>query len=200
VIRLLIAAPSAVVRAGLESLVVSSLAAEMVGSYPDLSAVESLRPDVVLSALPVDDISPAADGHGPAYVVLADSPQPVWTRDAVRSGVRAVLPSSASAAEIVAAIEAAANGLAVVDPRDLEGLLAAGAPQLASHEAPVLTARELEVFRMMAEGAANKTIAWKLSISEHTVKFHVAAILSKLGASSRTEAVTIGVRKGMIFL
>ncbi len=199
-IRLLIAAPSAVVRAGLEALVVSSLAAEMVGSYPDLSSVESLRPNVVLSALPIDDISAAADGHGPAYVVLADSAQPVWTREAVRSGVRAVLPSSASAAEIVAAIEAAAHGLAVIDPRDLEGLLAAGAPQLTSHEARVLTARELEVFRMMAEGAANKAIAWKLNISEHTVKFHVAAILSKLGASSRTEAVTIGVRKGMIFL
>jgi NarL family two-component system response regulator YdfI len=199
-IRLLIAAPSAVVRAGLEALVVSSLDAELLGSFPDLSAVESLRPDVVLSALPMDEISPAADGHGPAFVVLADVAQPVWTREAVRLGVRAVLPTSASAAEILAAIEAAATGLAVLDPRDLEGLLSTTSPQLASHEAPSLTARELEVFRMMAEGSANKTIAWKLKISEHTVKFHVAAILSKLNASSRTEAVAVGVRKGMIFL
>jgi NarL family two-component system response regulator YdfI len=199
-IRLLIAAPSAVVRAGLEALVVSSLDAELLGSYPDLSAVESLRPDVVLSAVPMDEISPAADGHGPAFVVLADVAQPVWTREAVRLGVRAVLPTSASAAEILAAIEAAATGLAVLDPRDLEGLLSTSSPQLASHEAPSLTARELEVFRMMAEGSANKTIAWKLKISEHTVKFHVAAILSKLNASSRTEAVALGVRKGMIFL
>jgi DNA-binding NarL/FixJ family response regulator len=53
---------------------------------------------------------------------------------------------------------------------------------------------------MMAEGAANKIIAWKLGISEHTVKFHVASILTKLGASSRTEAVTIGIRKGLILL
>jgi NarL family two-component system response regulator YdfI len=199
-IRLLIAAPSAVVRAGLEALVVSSLDAELLGSYPDLSAVESLRPDVVLSAVPMDEISPSADGHGPAFVVLADVAQPVWTREAVRLGVRAVLPTSASAAEILAAIEAAASGFAVLDPRDLEGLLSASSPQLASHEAPSLTARELEVFRMMAEGSANKTIAWKLKISEHTVKFHVAAILSKLNASSRTEAVAMGVRKGMIFL
>ena len=53
---------------------------------------------------------------------------------------------------------------------------------------------------MMAEGAANKTIAWKLGISDHTVKFHVASILGKLHAASRTEAVTMGVRKGLILL
>ena len=53
---------------------------------------------------------------------------------------------------------------------------------------------------MMAEGAANKTIAWKLGISEHTVKFHVASILAKLDAASRTEAVTIGIRQGLIMI
>jgi NarL family two-component system response regulator YdfI len=56
------------------------------------------------------------------------------------------------------------------------------------------------VLRLMAEGAANKAIAWDLKISEHTVKFHVASILAKLNASSRTEAVTIGLRKGLVFL
>ncbi|HSB14037.1 MAG TPA: LuxR C-terminal-related transcriptional regulator, partial [Bryobacteraceae bacterium] len=70
----------------------------------------------------------------------------------------------------------------------------------AAGDVSALTARELEVLRMMAEGAANKIIAWKLGISEHTVKFHVASILAKLGASSRTEAVTIGIRKGLILL
>ena len=53
---------------------------------------------------------------------------------------------------------------------------------------------------MLAEGAGNKAIAWKLSISEHTVKFHVASIMSKLSASSRTEAVSIGIRRGLIML
>ena len=53
---------------------------------------------------------------------------------------------------------------------------------------------------MMAEGAANKNIAWKLGISEHTVKFHVASILGKLNAASRTEAVTTGIRKGLILI
>jgi DNA-binding NarL/FixJ family response regulator len=199
VIRLLIAAPSAALRAGLEALAVSGLDAELVGSFPDLSAVESLHPDVVLAAVPWDEIPPFADGRGPAFVLLADGTQPVWTREALRLGVRAVLPHNASAAEILAAVEAAANGLAVLDPRELDGLLRSAAPT-ASHEVLALTARELEVLRMVAEGAANKTIAWKLDISEKTVQHHVAAILGKLNASNRTEAVSIGVRKGMILL
>jgi DNA-binding NarL/FixJ family response regulator len=78
--------------------------------------------------------------------------------------------------------------------------MAGEAPQLAAGEAATLTARELEVLRMLAEGAANKTIAWKLEISEHTVKFHVAQILAKLNAGTRTEAVTVGIRKGLILV
>ena len=77
----------------------------------------------------------------------------------------------------------------------------AAAPlQTTNDGASALTPRELEVLRMMADGAANKIIAWKLGVSEHTAKFHVASILAKLGAASRTEAVTIGIRKGMVLL
>jgi NarL family two-component system response regulator YdfI len=200
VIRLLIAASSAVVRAGLEALAASNPAIELAGAFADLSSVEELRPDVILTALPVDELPLPADGIAPAIVLLSGQPQPAWTRDALRLGVRAVLPRDASAAEILAAVEAAASGLAVVDPRDLEGLLS-GAPAAAvAAEAPVLTPRELEVLRMMAEGAANKAIAWKLHISEHTAKFHVASILSKLNASTRAEAVAIGIRKGLILI
>lgn len=199
-IRLLIAASSAVVRAGLEALAASNPAIELAGAFADLSSVEELRPDVILTALPVDELPLPADGIAPAIVLLSGQPQPAWTRDALRLGVRAVLPRDASAAEILAAVEAAASGLAVVDPRDLEGLLS-GAPAAAvAAEAPVLTPRELEVLRMMAEGAANKAIAWKLHISEHTAKFHVASILSKLNASTRAEAVAIGIRKGLILI
>jgi len=89
----------------------------------------------------------------------------------------------------------------VLDPHELETLLAGvAAPAPAAAETRTLTARELEVLRMMAEGAANKTIAWKLNISEHTAKFHVASILTKLNASTRTEAVTVGIRRGLILL
>lgn len=205
-IRLAIAAPSAVVRAGLEALARSDPEIELVGSFSDLasfdgsrqSEMEALRPDVILAAVSLEDLAPAADGLAPPVVLLATESQPVWTRDALRAGVRAVLPRESSAGEILSAVAAAANGLAVLDPHDLEALLAA--PVTMTAEVPVLTPRELEVLRMLAEGEANKTIAWKLGISEHTAKFHVASILTKLDAGSRAEAVAIGIRKGMIML
>jgi DNA-binding NarL/FixJ family response regulator len=200
VIRVLIAAPSAVVRAGLEALVAASPGLDLAGGFADLASVEDLHPDVVLAAVPFEDLSPPSGGRSPSIVLIGTDSQPVWTPDALRLGVRALLPRDASAAEILAAVEAAASGLAVVDPRDLEGLLAASAPVHASAGTPALTARELEVLRMMADGDANKTIAWKLNISEHTAKFHVASILGKLNASSRTEAVTTGIRRGLIMI
>ena len=199
-IRLAIAAESAVVRAGLEALVASHAGIDLAGAYSDLSSVEALRPDVVLAAVPLEDLSPPGEGHSAATVLLTNDPQPVWTQEAFRLGVRALLSRNASAAEILAAVEAAASGLAVVDPRELETLLGSTASAPAPVETHTLTARELEVLRMMAEGAANKAIAWKLGISDHTVKFHVASILGKLRAASRTEAVTLGVRKGLILL
>jgi len=194
VIRLLIAAASAVVRAGLEALVASSPNISVVGSHADLSAVDDVQPNVVLASIGLDEIPPA-----PAVVLLSDDPQLTWTQELLRSGVRAVLPSAASPAEILSAVEAAAAGLAVIDPQELESLLSAGG-RVHSATVQSLTPRELDVLRMMADGAANKTIAWKLNISEHTVKFHVASIMAKLGAGSRTEAVTTGIREGLILI
>ena len=199
-IRVAIAAPSAVVRAGLEALVASSPGLKVAGSSADWSAVEETGPDVVLAALPPEELAAPAGGEPPPVVLLAGDALPVWTHAALRLGVRAVLPHEASAAEILAAVEAAASGLAVLDPRDLETLLAGSTTIQPTAADSTLTARELEVLRMMADGAANKTIAWKLSLSEHTVKFHVASILSKLHAASRTEAVTIGIRRGLVML
>ena len=203
-IRLLIAADSPVVRAGLEALAVSSGAIELLGAFPDLSPVEDLRPDVVLAAMTPDHL-PALDGEGPAYVLLAGEGRTRWTQEALRSGVRAILSREASAAEILAAVDAAAAGLAAIGTGVREGLLpASGAAAVsggvASGENPVLTPRELEVLAMMAEGAANKTIAWKLNISEHTAKFHVASVLNKLNAATRAEAVAIGIRRGLVML
>lgn len=63
-----------------------------------------------------------------------------------------------------------------------------------------LTRREREVIQMLAGGLGNKEIASRLAISEHTVKFHVASILDKLGAGSRTEAVSLGIRRGIVLL
>ena len=107
-----------------------------------------------------------------------------------------MLPPDAPSGEIVAAIHAAANGLAAVDPHELEGWL----PRIPDRESGPLTPREMEVLGMMAEGAANKNIAWKLGISEHTAKFHVASITGKLGVTNRTEAVRRALRLGLIAL
>jgi DNA-binding NarL/FixJ family response regulator len=200
VIKLAIAAESAVVRAGLEALVASHPGIDLTGAYPDLGSLEALRPDVLLAAIPMEDLAPPVDRQSPAIVLLTSERTPSWTQELFRLGVRALLSRDASAAEILAAVEAVASGLAVVDPRELESLLASTATAPVSTETHTLTARELEVLRMMAEGAANKAIAWKLGISDHTVKFHVASILAKLNAASRTEAVTMGVRQGLILL
>lgn len=184
-IRVQVSAPTAVLRAGLEAVV---------SGAPGL-ALTNTHPDVVLTSMARDDLA-AQPGRSAPLVLLAD---PGWTAELFRLGVRAILPPDASAAEIVAAVEAAAAGLAAIDPAELESLLGEPLVQPAAEAMP-LTAREIEVLRMLADGAANKTIAWQLKISEHTVKFHVAQILAKLHAGTRTEAVTIGIRKGLILL
>ena len=207
-IRLLIAAPSAIVRAGLESVGAQGAGIEVVGasSLTGLSAaIERHQPDVVLAAVeahhdepPEDLIGLAGRDGAPAIVVLAPDLQTPWTGDALRSGIRAVLPGDLGAREILAAIEAAAAGLAVLHPQDIPALVAERPVPAARIQ--TLTPREVQVLAMLAEGHGNKTIAWKLGISEHTAKFHVASILSKLNAGTRTEAVTLGIRRGLILI
>ncbi len=205
-IRVLVTAESAVARAGLEALLQERPNFEVVGSARTLdeaaAGIQRLTPDVVVVDVS-HDLPELAAAPLTATVLLTHDTQPEWIRDALRSGVRAVLPAEASAEEIAAAVEAVAAGLVVVDARDLEGVIGAlaAAPRgPALVEAQPLTAREIEVLRMIAEGDGNKAIAWKLGISEHTVKFHVASIMGKLGASSRTEAVSLGIRRGLILL
>jgi NarL family two-component system response regulator YdfI len=208
VIRLLIAAPSAIVRAGLESMGARGAGIEVVGAVglAGLSAgIDRHQPEVVLAAIeahhdePPDELIALAGRAGaPAIVVLAPDLQSSWTGDALRSGIRAVLPGDLGPREILAAVEAAAAGLAVLHPQDIPALVAER--PLPTAQAQPLTPREIEVLAMLAEGHGNKTVAWKLGISEHTAKFHVASILSKLNAGTRTEAVTLGIRRGLIFI
>jgi len=133
-----------------------------------------------------------------AVVLLAPEPAAAWPQ-ARRLGVRAVLRDDATAEEIAAAIGAARAGLLALHPDALAG---AAAPRATAPRggAAALTPREIEILEMMAEGMSNRTIAGRLGISSQTVKFHVASILAKLGAASRTEAVTFGVRRGLIAL
>jgi two-component system, NarL family, response regulator YdfI len=183
-----------------------------VGSIPSAQLgrqVVDLRPDVVVLEWERHDegLSPsplAAFGdepRGPEFVLLTDETHAAWVAEALRAGARAVLPRDATAEELEAAITAAAAGLVAIHPETANSLLnTAPATASAARTPQSLTPREVEVLRMLAEGLGNKEIAWQLGISEHTVKFHVGSIFTKLDAASRTEAVMIGVRLGLIIL
>jgi NarL family two-component system response regulator YdfI len=211
VTTVLIAAPTAVARAGLAALLGARKALHLVVGPTELSLpeqIEAAQPDVLLVDLGVER-TPAwlrdlgAAPRPPAIVVLTDDARPVLAAEALRAVGRAVLPRHATAEELIAAIEAAAAGLVVVHPDTLKALQpvhSAGERAGVAIAHQPLTPREIEVLGMIAEGLGNKIIAARLGISEHTVKFHIASIFAKLNAGSRTEAVTIGVRQGLIMI
>lgn len=214
VIRVIVASASAVARAGLEALVAADAELSVAGGASDLDSlarlVEALQPDVVVldfeseTEEAVNSIQATGGDAPPVEVVaLAADARGAWVAEALRSGLRAVLPRDAQAGAIRGAIRAVAAGLVVLHPEVFEALrVAPSAPDQdpSSTAASELTPREQEVLAMLSEGLGNKTIAYRLGISEHTVKFHVASIFSKLGVGSRTEAVTAGVRRGIIML
>jgi two-component system, NarL family, response regulator YdfI len=115
---------------------------------------------------------------------------------------RGVLPMWATAREIQTAIEAAASGLLVFHPDMAEHLAKPSDTARASGASlgQQLSPRESEILNLLAAGLGNKEIALRLKISDHTVKFHVTSIFNKLSASSRTEAVAVGIRRGLIVL
>jgi DNA-binding NarL/FixJ family response regulator len=130
-----------------------------------------------------------ADDAG-ATVLLSDEDDLLASVRPLRGGL-ALLPTSASADQVIAAIEATAAGLAVVHPDHT------GSFSTRPSDDP-LTPREREVLQLLAAGLGNKEIAGRLSISDHTAKFHVSQILAKLNAVSRAEAVSIAMRRGLV--
>lgn len=139
---------------------------------------------------------PRLGGSPPIVLVTNETPR----QGLFRGAVRAWLPEHASPSEIVGAIIAAAQDLTTLTPAQVRlwlktaGTIEEAQPPLVES----LTPRERQVLRMMADGFANKEIAAQLAISDHTAKFHVGQILAKLGAGSRAEAVTIGIRRGLV--
>ena len=132
--------------------------------------------------------------RSPAVVAVSDDPAKLWTSAARALGLRAALPLGATADELAAAIRAVHAGLLALHP---EALMPSRVGAAVAEGAP-LTAREREIVELMAEGASNRIIALRLAISRHTVKFHVASILAKLGAKSRTGAVAVALRRGLL--
>jgi two-component system, NarL family, response regulator YdfI len=139
-----------------------------------------------------------------ASVALIDDPDPLWVRRALAAGVNAIISREATGDDLHLAVDAADAGFVLLHPSSARVLIAPAGFAL-KHEnlyqvVEDLTAREREVLNLMSAGLGNKEIALRLEISEHTVKFHASSILGKLGASSRTEAVSQGIRLGLISL
>jgi len=170
--------------------------------------IDTVQPDVLLVDLGAARVGAWLRDLGtlrlpPGVVMLTDDPRPALGVELLRRGGRAVLPRHASSEEIVAAIEAVAAGLVVLHPEAMTSLRSASLARPGAVAAVAdqrLTAREIEILGLIAEGLGNKPIAARLRISDHTVKFHIASIFAKLSAGSRTEAVTIGVRQGLIMI
>jgi len=207
-LRVLIVAEDTLARAGLAALLAEQPGCLVVGQVAEdadlQAALDVYRPDVLLwdlgwpdsSSTGLERLAELGDADPPVVALVSDATHAPQTQVA---GARGLLTRDSSAEHLVAALTAVAQGLVVLDPSLAAPMLAAREP---SSPSPVeeLTPRELEVLALLAEGLPNKAIARLLDISEHTVKFHVNAVLGKLGAQSRTEAVVRATRLGLILL
>jgi DNA-binding NarL/FixJ family response regulator len=224
-LRVFLVADDPLARAGL-AVVLASLpdcivAGQSAGDAGVQSALAVYRPDVVLWDLgwdagrvsssgsqtvaagqgrephtPVEQLAGLREDGYAVVVLLADAAYAaaVWA-----AGVRGLLPREASATTLGVSLQAVAQGLVVLAPAFVTALLPTRSePPMPLTEA--LTRRELEVLQLVAEGLPNKTIADHLHISEHTVKFHLNALMGKLAAQSRTEAVVRATRLGLLLL
>ena len=213
-----VVAQALAVRAGLRTLLSANDSVEVVAeaaSLAELSPVPA-ETDVLLlvldtPALPQALRSLSEGAPVPLLLLVSGAPSDIADLPSLSSQPFGILPLEASAEELLAAVGALHEGLFISAPGFIQPLMesyrsthALDAQPLASRldetTALALTERETEVLGLLAQGLANKQIAARLGISEHTVKFHVSAIYSKLGASSRTEAVRLGVRQGRVVL
>ncbi|HEX2698048.1 MAG TPA: response regulator transcription factor [Anaerolineales bacterium] len=190
-IRVLLIIASPTLRAGLRSLLSSDGEIKIVGDAIGLdeSLLDKTEADVVITTSASVASSPVA------ILLLSDDPLNVqeWKRSAHQAW--GILPMDASAEELLSAIRALAQGLIV----GTRALLFPAPDEETSARGP-LTEREAEVLDLLAKGLANKQIAAELGISEHTVKFHVSSIYTKLNVTNRTEAVREGLRSGWVAL
>ena len=198
-VRVLICAVDLLARMGLAALLAEQPTLTIVGQVAKSLAV--FQPDVVLwdlgwSGTSLEVLSAFVDDGPPVLALLDDegAVAEVWA-----AGVRGILLRNVPATTLAAALQALFYELIVLTPG-----LVAGVPLPTSADTTTLleplTARELDVLHWLAQGLSNKLIARQLSISEHTVKFHLNAVLGKLGAQSRTDAVVRATRAGLIKL
>jgi two-component system nitrate/nitrite response regulator NarL len=209
-LRLLVVAADPLARAGLATLLSGQAGVQIVGQVDAgqmlPAEIDIYRPELIVWDLGWDPAGSlalleelAGEQELDEIPVLALIPDEEPAGLAWSAGARGLLFRDVTAPRLLAAIQALAQDLAAVEPALMAGLMIS-----ASFDEPVpaedLTPRELEVLQLLAEGLANRAIAQELDISEHTVKFHVNAIMGKLGAQSRTAAVVRATRLGLILL
>jgi two-component system, NarL family, response regulator YdfI len=212
VIRVFLIAASPLARAALQNRLnaqsvkivgtastIDALGSELSDAQADVLLVDAVGepPEAIIESLVDSDLAAEIP-----IVVLAEPSSPPAATQALHAGIRALLPNEIPPDQLLAALQAAAAGLVVLHPGEVPAAFPTSAPAsqpLAELPEP-LTRREREVLQMLAAGLANKEIAARLNISDHTAKFHVAAILGKLGAATRTEAVALGIRRGLVLL
>lgn len=223
-LRVLVIADDPLARAGLATLLASlpgvGVVGQMSGDTEVIAGLEVYRPDVVLwdfgwnpvpalpqrfprhgvvsanTPTPFDRLAELYDAGGLSVVLLADE---VYAGAAWMAGARGLLERNVAASTLRAALHTVGEGLIVLAPAFVAAVMPGRLAEPAAG-AGGLTPRELEVLQLVAEGLPNKTIAHRLRISEHTVKFHLNALMGKLGAQSRTEAVVRATRLGLLLL
>ncbi len=207
-IRVLLVDDHAVVRSGLSAFLMSfddlELAGEASSGEEAVKVCPALNPDVVLMDLSMPGMGGVAATRevlakcpGARVIVLTSFKEKDMVEGALKAGALSYLLKNVSADELANAIRGAVAGKPSLSPE---------AAQVLIHEITTpaetpgadLTASEKEVLALMVEGLSNKEIAERLSVSQSTVKFHVSNVLSKLGATSRTEAVAIAMKNKIV--
>ena len=206
-LRVSLIAASSARREQLAGLIATACAVKLtVNSSISLERIVTNRADVVLADIDTPERSTAVIRlaqdlpGGVGMILLVDDPAPRWARNAISAGVSAILSRDTTIEELRLAMQAAESGLVLLHPTVALGIFPSDFKSAQDLDGPIeqLTEREREVLRLISDGLGNREIAQKLKISGHTAKFHVSSILSKLGAASRTEAVSHGIRRGLI--
>lgn len=197
--RILIVGDNPLARAGLAAMLEGQSGFVLLGQVAGDEPLEAFEPDVLVWDIGWQgDIQRLAAFDSLEYPLLVLVPDPEQAQEVWSRAVQGLVLRSIHPELLVQAVQSVALGLVVIDPA-LRPLLHT-TPPLEDELLVELTPREREVLQFLAEGLSNKGIAFELGISDHTVKFHVNAIMTKLDAQSRTEAAVKATRLGLITL
>ncbi len=203
-IRVVVIAENPLARAGLQTLFSQHPDCEVTGQLDGfienlLDQLAVLQPDVVVWDVDWEsDLDALSSTRAADYPILALIPDENLAERLWQLNIGGILPRSTNIAVMVAALKTLLLNLLVIDPRYRSIISPQNAipPTLATP----LTERESQVLGLLVQGLSNKGIAYALGISDHTVKFHINAIMTKLGAQSRTEAAVRATQLGLVSL